>query len=744
MGQRIGVRVLLSASVLLPYWRLVTFSVIYVTDAVFTSDIFNGELPGRVLVASIMRSGQWPVWSSQLCSGIPLAGFPADPLSLLTFGLLPTAAALDAFVIALLLVAAHGSYSLASHFGADRAGAFLAGVAFAGCGYIAAQLMHLGIIATVVWLPVALLLLDRALAAPGDEAPSLAGRARDLAVYGLVFGNQTLAGFPQSAYYCALVYGAFALFKLASMWRVDRGRPWGWLAGGFAAASLLGAAAGGVVMLPLASLGAMSDRGQDLGYAWASEWSFWPSDILMFLSPYRFGDIANNTYHTPGFFWEDYGYLGLLPVLLAAYGAVHKRRHPSLVFIKVATVVAFLFVLGRYTPVYRLAYEVIPGLSRFRGPTRFLFIVEMGIALLGGIGLTRLIEDVAKVSKAGSRLPQLAAWTICAVTVADLTFHQARRNPMVSAPEWLAAPASVATIRSDNPVPRTFTPNRFELHMRVFRDTPGWVNLAPYFRLRSALEPNLGGALWNVPSANCYAGVMPTWYVDVWGEHNRTDAMIPRHSTVDLDAKLAGLDDTMQTLLKTYGVSHVVSPFQVTGAGLTDLGGDAYARVYRVDDTARVRMVPDAVHVADEAEAEARLTSGAFEPSLQVLLSTDAAVTWPQSASRTVGTPGRASITSEANTEVVVEAESVEGGYVVLADTFYPGWSATVDGAAAPIYRANISVRAVPVPPGKHIVRFAFASQNVRLGMVLSLVSVTLLLSWLGLAVYAGRRRERR
>ena len=42
-------RVFLTLGALLPYWRLLTFGVIYVTDDVFTSDIFNGELPGRVV-----------------------------------------------------------------------------------------------------------------------------------------------------------------------------------------------------------------------------------------------------------------------------------------------------------------------------------------------------------------------------------------------------------------------------------------------------------------------------------------------------------------------------------------------------------------------------------------------------------------------------------------------------------------------------------------------------------------------
>ena len=158
-------RVFLTLGALLPYWRLLTFGVIYVTDDYFASDIFNGELPGRVLVGQLIRHGQVPVWTNQLCSGVPLAGSAADPIGLAAFSLLPPAAALDLFVIVLLLVAAHGAYGLARRFGADRPGAVLAGLAFAGSGYIACQLKHLGIVSTIVWLPVGLLLIDRALGA---------------------------------------------------------------------------------------------------------------------------------------------------------------------------------------------------------------------------------------------------------------------------------------------------------------------------------------------------------------------------------------------------------------------------------------------------------------------------------------------------------------------------------------------------------------------------------------------------
>ena len=60
------------------------------------------------------------------------------------------------------------------------------------------------------------------------------------------------------------------------------------------------------------------------------------------------------------------------------------------------------------------------------------------------------------------------------------------------------------------------------------------------------------------------------------------------------------------------------------------------------------------------------------------------------------------------NTVVEIDADSICGGYVVLNDIWHPWWSATVDGAAADILKANVLFRAVEVTPGRHRVRFEF------------------------------------
>jgi len=50
--------------------------------------------------------------------------------------------------------------------------------------------------------------------------------------------------------------------------------------------------------------------------------------------------------------------------------------------------------------------------------------------------------------------------------------------------------------------------------------------------------------------------------------------------------------------------------------------------------------------------------------------------------------------------------------YLVLADSYYPGWQARIDGRPAPICRADVALRAVRVEAGEHVVEFSFAPQG--------------------------------
>ncbi len=73
---------------------------------------------------------------------------------------------------------------------------------------------------------------------------------------------------------------------------------------------------------------------------------------------------------------------------------------------------------------------------------------------------------------------------------------------------------------------------------------------------------------------------------------------------------------------------------------------------------------------------------------------------------------------------VMVEVSSPQDAYLVLADTFYPGWIAEVDNQPATIYQAFGYLRAVEIPAGEHLVAFYYRPQSFTIGVILSATTV--------------------
>jgi uncharacterized membrane protein YfhO len=76
-------------------------------------------------------------------------------------------------------------------------------------------------------------------------------------------------------------------------------------------------------------------------------------------------------------------------------------------------------------------------------------------------------------------------------------------------------------------------------------------------------------------------------------------------------------------------------------------------------------------------------------------------------------------------------------GYLVLAYTYYPGWTATVDGRPAEILRADYVLLAVPVEAGQHRVELVYRPLSFIVGAAISGLAV---LAMVGLAL--KERRE--
>lgn len=116
-----------------------------------------------------------------------------------------------------------------------------------------------------------------------------------------------------------------------------------------------------------------------------------------------------------------------------------------------------------------------------------------------------------------------------------------------------------------------------------------------------------------------------------------------------------------------------------------------------------------------------------FDPRSRALVEPGHAVELPPSQPPTTGPVGTASITSDRDLEVEVEVDAHRSALLILADTWYPGWRARVDGADAPMLRADGVLRAVAVPAGSHVVSFRYRPASLLAGCILALAGVLLL-----------------
>jgi hypothetical protein len=114
----------------------------------------------------------------------------------------------------------------------------------------------------------------------------------------------------------------------------------------------------------------------------------------------------------------------------------------------------------------------------------------------------------------------------------------------------------------------------------------------------------------------------------------------------------------------------------------------------------------------------------------------------PAAGQAGAGAAPAAEIALDAPNAVTVRANVPDaGGLLVLRDTFDPNWRAFVDGAEAPVVRADVVFRAVRLAPGAHTVEFRYRSRPLEAGAV---VSVVALLALAGVLARTRRARVRR
>jgi hypothetical protein len=710
-------------------------------------------IPWRVYALELLRMGDLPLWNDMLGMGAPLLAnyqsaltYPPNALLLLT----GPAWGQGLLVMVHLIWAGLGVVVLARQLKLNPLGQSVAGISFSLSGYLMARAGFLSINATAAWLPWVILAVDRLSEVQRRQNWGLQ-TARASALLAFFFAMQWLGGHAQTAWYGFLLAAAWALWRAI----VHKGQHN--LTRMFASFSLAGLGAfllASAQLLPTMEYLSQSQRIGALDETFALTYSFWPWRLLTLLAPNLFGNPATGEYWGYGNYWEDAVYIGVIPFLMACRavwrGVRRTSEWTSLVrFLFVATLVAFVLSLGDNTPIFPFLFRYIPTFDLFQAPTRWNLISVFALALLAGIGSdswerpSERGEYWTRLGMAGAAVIGVAAWIASRlwpdvepsfvnafaqmglwlfVFGALNLLHPAER----AAHGWSVAVASLVLVNlillgvGLNPtVDRTVFEDRSRLVEQVGRDhrsyMPPNIEYEAKFvrtfrfdrfltdfdwrRVRDIGLPNTT-ILDHVPSANNFDPVLPAIYV-AWMD------------------QLEQLPDSQRDrLLRLMDV-----------AWTAEL--DPQIRYKKIPNPERVRVVPIATFVGTGHEALARVAAPEFDPEREIILE-ELSENWTDLK------PGSGSAEIEetkGSSELTIEVSTSGGGWLLLSDTWYPGWRATLDGEPCRIYRANGLFRAVWVPNGEHRVVFRYQPTSFTVGAFLSG------LAWLALIGFTWRWR---
>ena len=729
-------------------------------------------LPLHTLAAQLWRSGHIPTLNRFEFSGFPLlaigqAGvvYPPDLIAIV----LSAGLANNLLVTFMLAVAGVGAALFCRRLGADQVGAAVAGLAFGSCGYLYAHIGHQAIDAAIAWLPWALWGIE------GLLQRRSVGRLLQASV---PLGLAALAGHPQMYAQILMSVAVFALLRTAT----DPGLRRRLLGVGLLVAAVVcGTALGALQLLPTEAILSASDRSV-VPYSTATQFSLPLSHVALLVFPYLFGSGVSagpvtGGYHGTWGLTEMSGYVGAAALVLGA-AALGRRAVKAWCLVGVA-VVALLVALGPATPVGQLVYH-LPVYGQFRNWARNVASVDVVVATLAGLGVTALRTRQRAAAVRSGVVAVLVV--LAALVVTRLPRIEAYLGSPGTERFARLAPAAFALVASCCAVGLVL---RGRLATRWLRGGlaavlvlvvafDGLVSFGWWYEWRAVSPSSAEVAAAQDPHAvppylnpmdapggidrSFYVGqtlAVPTFYgrTDVQGvlSANGYDPLAP----VDYDQSVGGMvyyGALFNPTNATAPVSHVLDLLRVTrlysepGApvvpSVTAAYGPPTADASGVLSWTRTPAVPDAWVVGATRRAPAADAAAALRGAAPLSVTSEA-VLEADCRGCALDAPGAAGTVTASRfgaDDIRLTVHATRPGLALVSEAYYPGWQATVNGAGAPVVRADHLVLGVPVPAGDSTVVLRYRAPGLRAGAAVTGAAAVLLV---GAAIAAAGRRHR-
>jgi hypothetical protein len=771
---------------LLPYLPVILLPVILFAGPLLRFEALYWGTPGlqfipwRYFAWESFMNGSIPLWNPYSGMGAPLIAnyqsalfYPPGWILFLfaALGGAPWLAWAHTLLVVMHLVwAGVGMIRLIRWLGLGELAQAVGAMCFALGGYLVARSGFASMVWTAAWLPWIILgasqISSPILTKAGPEKRTV------LLTLAVPIALMLLAGHAQLSWYILLmafawiIYGGFIQSGAAGAIRSV------FL---YIAAGVVGALLAAIQLLPTAEYLLQSQRSNAVDYEAALSYSFWPWRFLTLLAPDLFGNPGHGNYWGYANYWEDAIYIGVLPILLALATLSRLRIgrkkkdtvFSSLVrFLWMLITIGFLLALGKFTPIFPFLYQLVPTFDMFNGPARFLIWPFFALSLLASISIDHWRTPSGKglywlrLSTAGGFAVTLGAllawfflqeisptfiratalagiwglgaglltlfipnhlnirkivvwqWLVVIWVGLDLLAAGWNINPTVEMGFYQNRP-SESSLKVEGKRVYLSPKDDYYLKFRRFMRFEDFRPIEDTINLRRIFMPNLN-LLDKIHSANNYDPIVPGRY-ERWMQ--------------SLQALTA---DERQ---------HWLAMMNVGLEAKIDMHHPLGLRYDRVTGGERLRWYDCAVDVGDE-EAAFDLIKQQLSINNMDMLILEGTVIIEECTSFHSPLNGFMKILREQPGMLSLRVETDRPGWVFLADTWYPGWRAQVNGQDIEIMRANYLFQAVAVPAGTSVISLQYRPTTFLAGMGLSVIGwIIVLISIIMMKVSSNRSR---
>lgn len=727
--------------------------------------------PSRLFGFNLFKKGIIPLWCPNLKAGFPFIGtlqsaifYPAN----LLFLILSIRNAFNICYLFHLSISGIFTYLFIKHITGSRMAGIVSGIIYIFSSF---QILHIfsgniNIICAMAWTPLVFLLIDRALKED---------RSRWIIIAGIIFGMQILAGYIQYIFHLGIFISLYLLIVriksniLRRLWFI-------------LLLLIVGFGVSAIQILPTLELSINSVRAK-MPYEFCGTFSLPPENFTTLLFPDFFGNDITVPYFGRCHVWETCIYVGIVTLILTSIAIIYNRGIYKRTFFILA-ILSIILSLGRFTPLFKILYNYIPGFNLFRGNSKFFAFTTLFIAVLSGLGTTVLTMEFERLKNKKILLNILLVifFTLPIIYI----IINIVKNYEVSYRLWLRILEKIYILDEKyQPLPPLSGLEFFtRSFLLVYENIEKAISIAVLFigvlvlRLKDKITKTgfniflliiLVGDLWLFGSKFAMGFNQKTchWDVDIkrflaqnntepfrinyfdqiWNKGMADNLQIIggyEHSTLRRYSELINLNNNLpintpqiftvinntSILMDLLNVKYYIVPqgLIVDAPNLKLVYSNKDVDIYENTKVLpRVFIVHKVKILKDRGEIFKELLNPEFNPKEVVILEEPPEIGIQEGTGR-----DEVNILSYTPNKISISASLETNGILILGDNFYPGWDVYVDTKKDEILISDYSLRGVALEKGTHEIEFIYRPKSFIFGLIISpITSITLIIYFL-------------